>query len=107
MSMGFCLGLLTLYYVWRPVASSMPYTKAMTKDSMFSAALIGTLYWVTGISGGFYPGALFLDPEFIGTKYDQKVLGLPGQATVFMFHALGMWAAYGLETRRLGMLKEA
>ena len=85
--------------------SSVPFTKVMARDSAFAAAVIGTLYWVTGLSAGLYPGTLFLDPEFIGTSYDAKILGLPGQAIVFGAHAALAWVAYGLEVRRLDGLK--
>lgn len=105
MSMGALLGLSTLYFIWRPVISSVPFTKAMTKDSMFSAALIGSLYWITGLSAGLYPGAMFLDPEFIGTKHDAKILGFPGQGPVFAMHALICWVGYALAVRGLGGLK--
>lgn len=72
---------------------------------MFSAALVGSLYWITGVSAALYPGSKFLDPEFIGTKYDAKILGFPGQGPVFVAHAVLCWVAYALEARRLGGLK--
>ena len=105
MSLGLVLGLTTLYFAWRPVLSSTSFTKAMSRDSMFSAALVGSLYWITGVSAGFYPGAKFLDPEFIGTKYDAKILGFPGQVPVFTAHFVLCWIAYALEAKRLGRLK--
>src|SRR5690348_17065230 len=54
MSLGLVLGMTTLYFAWRPFFSSVSFTKAMLKDSMFSAALIGSLYWITGISAALY-----------------------------------------------------
>lgn len=101
MSMGALLGLTTLYFTWRPVFSSIHYTPAAIRDSVFSAAWIGTLYWVTGLSGGFYPGAKFLDPEFEGSKYDVKRFGLPAQGIVFSVFSVLAWVGYALERRRL------
>lgn len=77
----------------------------MARDSAFFAALIGTVYWVTGLSAALYPGAKFLDPEFVGTKYEIVHFGIPGQVPVFALHALLAWVAYALEARRLGNLK--
>jgi len=105
MSLGLVLGFTTLYFAWRPAFSSISFTKTMIKDSMFSAALVGSLYWITGVTAGLYPGAKFLDPEFIGSKYDAKVLGLPGQAPVFVAHMVFCWIGYALEARRLGGMK--
>ncbi|KAK5101119.1 hypothetical protein LTS08_004725 [Lithohypha guttulata] len=105
MSMGLLLGICTLYYVWRPVLAKSPYTKTMTRDSMFTAAILGTLYWITGLSGALYPGAAWLDDEFLNTKYDAKILGFPGQGPVFLAHACLSWIAYALEVRRLAKLK--
>ena len=64
MSMGLCLGLLTLYYTWRPTRAP--------KDSLFTAALLGSLYWITGMSAILYPGTMWMDPEF-GEDAPQKV----------------------------------
>lgn len=105
MSMGVCLGVMTLYLAWRPVLSSVAFTKVMAKDTAFFAALVASMYWVTGLSAGLYPGTKFVDPEFIGTKYDEKFFGAPAQVTVFTVHALLAWVAYALEARRLGGLK--
>lgn len=92
--MGAVLGLTTLYYTWRPVLSSIHYTPTAIRDSMFSAAIIGSIYWITGLSGGLYPGAKFLDPEFLGTKYDMKFFGFPAQSVVFAIHLGLCWVGY-------------
>lgn len=63
MSMGLCLSLATLYYTHRPVLG-----KAAAVDSIFTAAVFGSLYWVTGLSAILYPGSKALDPEF-GDKW--------------------------------------
>ena len=64
MSMGLCLGLLTLYYTWRPTRAP--------KDSLFTAALLGSLFWITGMSAILYPGTMWTDPEF-GEDASQRV----------------------------------
>ncbi|KAF6217476.1 hypothetical protein HO133_006814 [Letharia lupina] len=84
MSLGLALGILTVYYTWRPTAQP--------KDSLRTAAILASLYYVTGLSGILYPGALGVDPEF-GEGFPQFWLftaftGLP-------------WLGYLLESRRL------
>lgn len=56
MSFGLAAGILTAYYTWR--ATSQP------KDSLMTAAIFGSLYYVTALSGILYPGTLAVDPEF-------------------------------------------
>ncbi|MCJ1239510.1 hypothetical protein MMC14_007506 [Varicellaria rhodocarpa] len=83
MSTGLLLGLAMLYYTWR----------SPTEESLRVAALLGSIYWVSGMSAILYPGALALDPEF-GTGFPQ----LPAFATF-----LGMsWVGYGLGVAGLG-----
>ena len=65
MSMGLCLGLLTLYYTWRDSPGGATGT---VNDSKFIAMVTGSLYWVTGLSAICYPGAKGVDPEF-GTAW--------------------------------------
>jgi hypothetical protein len=77
MSMGLCLGVLTAYFAWRPALSSRSSPaqngagagavggEGMTeRESVTIAAVLGTLYWVTGLSAILYPGTLWVDPEF-------------------------------------------
>ena len=56
MSFGLALGILTAYYTWRP--TSQP------KDSLMTAAIFGSLYYIAALSGILYPGTLAIDPEF-------------------------------------------
>jgi len=58
MSIGAFLGALVLYYTWRDSAGM---GKA---DDLRTAALIGSAYYVAGISAYFYPGSAAVDPEF-------------------------------------------
>jgi hypothetical protein len=76
MSMGLALGLCTLYYALRPCPN-----KEKAKDSLVTAALFGSLYWITGLSAALYPGSKAIDPEF-GEGFPQfwLFLGLGGSA---------------------------
>lgn len=97
MSMGVCLSLATLYYTYR-----IPYhlsdrvpgsaTFAMAGDSIFTAAIFGSLYWVTGLSAILYPGSKGVDLEF-GE-------GFP-QFWVFLGYLVATWVGWWLETMRL------
>ncbi|TEY40955.1 hypothetical protein BOTCAL_0411g00030 [Botryotinia calthae] len=82
MSLGALLGLVTLYYTWRFPSISTPKSKSkvekkqtpestesvwvrkMTRDSMITAAIAGSLYWIAGLSAILYPGSKAMDPEF-------------------------------------------
>ncbi len=83
--MGVCLALGTLYYTHRPVAEDA------TADSIFTAAVLGSMYWITGLSAILYPGSKGMDPEF-GEGFPQFWL---------FFGLLGLtWAGWWLETAR-------
>lgn len=83
MSMGLGLGLSSLYYTWASNGS---------RDATFTAALLGSLYWLTGLSAILYPGTAGVDPEF--------GKGFP-QAPLFSAFFAMAWAGYGLEVARL------
>jgi hypothetical protein len=89
MSMGVLLGLATLYYTWR----SDP---ARGTDSIKTAAIISSLYYIAAVSALFYPGSLAVDPEF-GT-------GNP-QIPVFVALPTISLLVYWLESRRVSGLK--
>jgi len=91
MSTGLALGLLTGYYTWRPARDVVA-----ARDSITSAAIVGSLYWVTAMSAILYPGTKWVDPEF-GE-------GAP-QAPVFLLHAVVAWVGWWLEMRRLAKVK--
>ena len=80
MSMGLGLGLATLYYTHRSSSSK--------DEDIFTAAIFGSLYWITGLSAILYPGSLAVDPEF-GTGFPQ----------LFIFGPLmvGSWVGAWLE----------
>ncbi len=88
MSMGLALGLASLYYLWRP---------EYNLDSLFTSALLTSMYWVTQASGILYPGTAWIDEEF-GTFADApQPKGIP------IFLAI-VWGGYFLESRRLAGL---
>jgi len=56
MSTGAALGALTLFYTWRRASSP--------RENLRMAAVLGSLYWGTALTGVLYPGAKAVDPEF-------------------------------------------
>jgi len=100
--MGLCLGLVCLYYTFRSArlpaqttAQAASFAKETQKSDLFTAALIGSLYWITGLSAILYPGTLAVDPEF-GTGFPQFWL-FSGLATVVW---VGWWVEGVLIERR-------
>ncbi|PVH82355.1 hypothetical protein DL98DRAFT_514092 [Cadophora sp. DSE1049] len=87
MSMGLGLGFATLFYTWRTGSLN---SVAMVKDSLFTAAIFGSIYWVTGLSAILYPGTLAVDPEF-GEGFPQFWL--------FVGLGVGAWLGWFIETR--------
>lgn len=87
MSMGLLLGISTVYYTYRPSASK--------RDDMFTAAIFGSLYWITGLSAILYPGALGVDPEF-GTGFPQVWIFGPLMVGAWV----GAWIEGGLKKKR-------
>lgn len=92
MSLGLGLGLATLYYTHRPCSSV-----AMARDTMLTAAIFGSLYWITGMSAILYPGAKGMDPEF-GE-------GFP-QAGLFIGLGVAAWVGWFLETSGMDVVKK-
>lgn len=89
------MGGLTAYYTWRRSAQASGSGwggLAAERDSITTAALLGSLYWVTGMSGILYPGTKWQDPEF-GEGAPQKV--------VFGMHVVLCWIGWWLEMKRL------
>ena len=104
------------WFAWRPVFASPTHsttpakgkvqggsggeggTGMTQKESITTSAVLGSVYWVTGMSGILYPGTLWVDPEF-GT-------GAP-QVPIFVASVVVAWAGWALEMRRLGKLKQA
>lgn len=84
MSTGLCLGLLTAYYTWRSTPMPAP-------DSLRTAAIFGSLYFATALSGILYPDAKGIDPEFGD--------GFP-QVWVFLFLIGLPWVGYMLQMQQ-------
>lgn len=87
MSMGFLLGGLTAYFTWRPTRD-----RIAAKDSLNTAAIFGSLYWIAGLSAILYPGAKWQDPEFGD--------GAP-QFYVFLAHLVIVCLGWWLENKRI------
>jgi hypothetical protein len=109
MSMGLGLGLCTLYYTYRYRLNSKDarggqknstssdrkgnaelITPGKQLDDVFTAAVFGSLYWITGMSAILYPGALGVDVEF-GEGFPQKWIFGP-----FLFCT---WAGWWIANR--------
>ena len=96
MSMGFCLGVLTAYFTWRPALTPAARSGIGERESVTIAAVLGTLYWTTGLSAILYPGTKWVDPEFGD--------GAP-QLPMFSGVAAMAWVGWFLEMRRLAKVK--
>jgi hypothetical protein len=110
MSMSVALGFATLFYTFGPWSfskSSSSTSKAIPKATKarsapavetveaknvryLTAAIFGSLYWITGMSAIFYPGSLAVDPEF-GEGFPQLPL--------FLGLAISSWAGWWIETK--------
>ncbi len=84
MSMAAFLTIATFYYTWRIDPSP-------SNDSIKTATVFASLYWVTALAAYFFPGSLAVDPEF-GTGFPQ----LPLFAGMLGLAWIGCW----LEMRR-------
>jgi hypothetical protein len=93
MSMGVHLSLLTAYFTWRPVLFPANYDEL---DSAWCAALVGGVYFITGMSAGLYPGTKWIDPEFEATAPP-----FPPQVPIFGACLMLAWVAYYLERKRI------
>jgi len=91
MSMGLSLGLLTLYYTHRRNVNV-----EAQRENLFTAMVLGSLYWVTGLSAVLYPGSLAVDPEF-GEGFPQFWLFVGLWACAVVGWGLEIW---GLEGRK-------
>jgi hypothetical protein len=83
MSMGVALGLVTLYYLWKP---------NQTRASLATAAVVASVYGLTQLSVAFYPGISSVDPPGKNT-WPQLWTTLPSLGFVL--------AGYLIERRRV------
>lgn len=91
MSTGLMLGLCIFYYLYKPIPSGALRSYA-AHSNVNIVLLFIHIYYVPSLSGGLYPGALFMDPEFG-----------EGKPQLYGFSALlGIaWVAWAVEKRRL------
>ena len=83
MSMGVALGLVVLFYLWRP---------AQTRASLAFAAITASLYGVSQLTVAFYPGVSSVEPPGENT-WPQLMTTLPSVTFVLV--------GYLLERRRM------
>lgn len=88
MSMGLALCGTTLYHLWK--RDSHP------QQHLTSAAITGSMYWLTQISALAYPGSASVDPPQ-KARYAQAVVAIPALTAT----ALG----YALERRRTATVR--
>ena len=95
MTLGVLLALTSIYFAFRPAFSRL--SPAEAKHSILTAAVVGSLYCVAGLSAIFYPGTHWFDPE-----YEMKGMT---QREIFIAQVVVTWVAYYLEISRIGKLK--
>jgi uncharacterized membrane protein len=95
MTLGVLLALTSIYFAFRPAFSQLSHAEA--KHSILTAAVVGSLYCVAGLSAIFYPGTHWFDPE-----YEMKGMT---QREIFIAQVVVTWVAYYLEISRIGKLK--
>lgn len=93
MSFGLLASLTAVYLLVRQTES-----KAMAKDSVFIAAIVGSLTTTAGLSAIFYPNTAWTDPQWD----NGAVIGF--QAYIFMGQLLINWGCYYSEKKRLDKL---
>ena len=87
MSMSICLLAASVSYTCRPARDT-----AATRENLFTALLLASLYHITGLSAILYPGSLGTDPEF-GVGFPQAYVF----SSLWAVAIMGWW----LETRGL------
>ncbi|KAE9981197.1 hypothetical protein BLS_007707 [Venturia inaequalis] len=92
MSMAAALGAATLWYAIRSAYLPTPTQK---RDSLFTAAIIGSMYAITGLSAILYPGSAGCDPGLCGPE------GTFVQKYVFGPPLLVTWIGYALEAKKM------
>ena len=102
MSLGVCLGSLSLYFAFLPYFTNTTKSKVSTtlsaEESLLYAAIVGSLYWVAGLSAILYPGTDWFDPG-------DTEGGL--QKGLFPTMIAAVWVGCWLEVRRFrGKMKD-
>lgn len=100
MSLSVSLGLLILYYTWRSPrtsSSSVPASPRAKEDDMLTAAVVGSLYFGSGLTAILYPGSSGIDPEFRHTASSD----FP-QFWLFVGFLVTTWAGWAVERWGVG-----
>ena len=71
MSLGLLLGFASTYYLLRP-AFNRGLSPKEERDSVWTAAVIGSMYCAAGVSAIWYPGTHWFDPEYAMTGMTQR-----------------------------------
>jgi hypothetical protein len=85
MSSGVALGLATLFHLWRPGSS---------RESLDSAAITASAYYVSQLTAGLYPGTATVDPPG-EDNWPQLKYTLPILAAVGLGYAMERLKARG------------
>lgn len=93
MSMGVCLGLLSLWLLWRK--------REISNFDFGLAVLIASLYWITQASAILYPGTDFFDPNTVNLPRSHA-FGLPIQVAlqIVLYSLLGLAVTVRLKTAK-------
>jgi hypothetical protein len=90
MSFGVLSALTTIYLLGRRSPNA-----TAAKDSVFIAAIVGSLTTAAGLSAALYPGTAWTDPEWdTGAR-------IGPQGYIFMAQLLINWIAYSLEKAKI------
>ncbi|KAL1305145.1 hypothetical protein AAFC00_002070 [Neodothiora populina] len=96
MTLGVLLAATSIYHTFRssnPASSSSPVAAAQQqKDSLWTAAVVGCLYCLAGLSAILYPGTTWSDPPASGSP----------QVWLFPSLVLMNWGGYAVATMHLG-----
>ncbi|KAF4552885.1 Hypothetical protein D9617_8g048980 [Elsinoe fawcettii] len=90
MSLSLALVLLTSYLCFRTTSSL-----EQSRDSVWIATLVSSIYGLTGLSAILYPGTDWQDPEF-------ETSDKGAQMIVFSSVVVAAWVGYLIERWRLG-----
>ncbi|EJT05879.1 DUF6640 family protein [Rhizobium sp. CCGE 510] len=70
MSLGVCLGIAGLFFVWR--------RKGDLRSNMIAANIFLTVYWLTQVTAFFFPGTAWTDPNLLRPGHSMREI--PPQA---------------------------
>ena len=97
MSFGALAALAAIYLLAQPARHGIP----AARDTLFAAALVGSLTTTAGLSAILYPGTAWMDPEF------DTGAAVGPQAYIFAGQLALNWILYSIEKRRLVKLEKS